>query len=208
MIVSSKTEHKGIACAGPFLYVREGGDDVKLTPKQMRFVDEYMIDFNATQAAIRAGYSEKTANTIGAQNLAKLSIQAEIARRQKDLQRRTEVSQERVVKELARVAFADATDYVQVEARTVEKNDGTELSYQAVTLTETAELSADQRAAIAGIKQGVNGVEVKLHDKIKALELLGRHIGMFNDKLEVKATVENPFAGLSTEELRNVIDSG
>ena len=181
---------------------------MKLTPKQMRFVDEYMIDFNATQAAIRAGYSEKTANTIGAQNLAKLSIQAEIARRQKDLQRRTEVSQERVVKELARVAFADATDYVQVETRTAEKNDGTELSYQTVTLTETAELSVDQRAAIAGIKQGANGVEVKLHDKIKALELLGRHIGMFNDKLEVKATVENPFAGLSTEELRNVIDSG
>ena len=49
---------------------------------------------------------------------------------------------------------------------------------------------------------------MKLHDKIKALELLGRHIGMFNDKIEVRATVENPFAGLSTEELRNVIDSG
>ena len=110
--------------------------------------------------------------------------------------------------ELARVAFADATDYVQVETRTVEKDDGTEVSYQTVTLTETAELSADQRAAIAGIKQGASGVEIKLHDKIKAIELLGRHIGMFNDKVEVKATVENPFAGLSTEELRNVIDSG
>lgn len=181
---------------------------MKLTAKQMRFVDEYMIDFNATQAAIRAGYKAKTAHVIGAENLRKPKIAEEIARRQKDLQRRTEVTQERVVKELARVAFADATDYVQVETRTVEKNDGTELSYQTVMLTETAELSADQRAAIAGIKQGTNGVEVKLHDKIKALELLGRHIGMFNDKLEVKATVDNPFAGLSTEELRNVIDSG
>ncbi len=181
---------------------------MKLTPKQMRFVDEYMIDFNATQAAIRAGYKAKTAHAIGAENLRKPKLAEEIARRQKDLQRRTEVTQERVVKELARVAFADATNYAQVETRTVEKDDGTELSYQTVTLTETAELSADQRAAIAGIKQGANGVEVKLHDKIKALELLGRHIGMFNDKLEVKATGENPFAGLSTEELRNVIDSG
>ena len=190
------------------MHVREGGDDVKLTPKQMRFVDEWLIDFNGKQAAIRAGYSAKTAEATAARLLRNVKVQAEIARRQKDLQRRTEVSQERVVKELARVAFADATDYVQVETRTVEKNDGTELSYQTVTLTETAELSADQRAAIAGIKQGTNGVEVKLHDKIKALELLGRHIGMFNDKLEVKATVENPFAGLSTEELRNVIDSG
>ena len=175
---------------------------------QDRFVDEWLIDFNGTQAAIRAGYSERSARSIAGRLLTKDNIQREISRRQKDLQRRTEVTQERVVKELARVAFADATDYVQVETRTVEKNDGTELSYQTVTLTETAELSADQRAAIAGIKQGANGVEVKLHDKIKALELLGRHIGMFNDKLEVKATVENPFAGLSTEELRNVIDSG
>nr|DAF37691.1 MAG TPA: Terminase small subunit [Caudoviricetes sp.] len=175
---------------------------------QDRFVDEWLIDFNGTQAAIRAGYSERSARSIAGRLLTKDNIQREISRRQKDLQRRTEVSQERVVKELARVAFADATDYVQVETRTVEKNDGTELSYQTVTLTETAELSADQRAAIAGIKQGANGVEVKLHDKIKALELLGRHIGMFNDKLEVKATVDNPFAGLSTEELRNVIDSG
>ena len=181
---------------------------MKLPPMQDRFVDEWLIDFNGTQAAIRAGYSERSARSIAGRLLTKDNIQREISRRQKDLQRRTEVSQERVVKELARVAFADATDYVQVETRTVEKNDGTELSYQTVTLTETAELSADQRAAIAGIKQGANGVEVKLHDKIKALELLGRHIGMFNDKLEVKATVENPFAGLSTEELRNVIDSG
>ena len=198
----------GHSCGGVLFACVKGGDDVKLTPKQMRFVDEWLIDFNGKQAAIRAGYSAKTAEATAARLLRNVKVQAEIARRQKDLQRRTEVSQERVVKELARVAFADATDYVQVEARTVEKNDGTELSYQAVTLTETAELSADQRAAIAGIKQGVNGVEVKLHDKIKALELLGRHIGMFNDKLEVKATVENPFAGLSTEELRNVIDSG
>ena len=181
---------------------------MKLPPMQDRFVDEWLIDFNGTQAAIRAGYSERSARRIAGRLLTKDNIQREISRRQKDLQRRTEVTQDRVVKELARIAFADMTDYAQVETRMIEKDDGTELSYQAVTLTETAELSADQRAAIAGIKQGVNGVEVKLHDKIKALELLGRHIGMFNDKLEVKATVENPFAGLSTEELRNVIDSG
>ena len=180
---------------------------MKLTAKQIRFVDEYLVDLNATQAAIRAGYSEKTANTIGAQNLAKLSIQAEILRRQKDLQRRTEVTQERVLRELARVAFADAADYVQVETRIINRGD-IEVPLELAVHKETAELSADQRAAIAGIKQGANGIEVKLHDKIKALELLGRHIGMFNDKLEVKATVDNPFAGLSTEELRNVIDSG
>ena len=181
---------------------------MKLPPMQDRFVDEWLIDFNGTQAAIRAGYSERSARSIAGRLLTKDNIQAEISRRQKDLQRRTEVTQERVVTELARVAFADATDYARVETRMIEKDDGTEVSYQTVTLKNTAELSPEQRAAIAGIKQGANGIEVKLCDKIKALELLGRHIGMFNDKIEVKATVDNPFAGLSTEELRNVIDSG
>ena len=180
---------------------------MKLTPKQMRFVDEWLIDFNGKQAAIRAGYSAKTAEATAARLLRNVKVQAEISRRQKDLQRRTEISQDRVVKELARVAFADVADYVQVETRIINRGD-IEVPLELAVHKETAELSADQRAAIASIKQGANGVEIKLHDKIKALELLGRHIGMFNDKLEVKATVDNPFAGLSTEELRNVIDSG
>ena len=91
------------------------------------------------------------------------------------------------MKELARIAFVDAS---------------------VVCVTDFDNLTEDQRAAIQGIKPTNFGWEIKLCDKLKALELLGRHIGMFNDKLEVKATVENPFAGLSTEELRNVIDSG
>ena len=181
---------------------------MKLPPMQDRFVDEWLIDFNGTQAAIRAGYSPKTAAAAAARLLRNVNIQAEIARRQKDLQRRTEISQDRVVKELARIAFADATDYACVETLTYENEDGTVSPVQIVSPKDTDTLSDDQRAAIAGIKQGANGIEVKLHDKIKALELLGRHIGMFNDKIEVRATVENPFAGLSTEELRNVIDSG
>ena len=181
---------------------------MKLTAKQIRFVDEYLVDFNGTQAAIRAGYSEKTAAATAARLLRNVNIQAEISRRQKDLQRRTEVTQERVVMELARVAFADATDFVQVETRIINRGE-VKVPIELAVHKETAELSADQRAAIASIKQGANGVEIKLHDKIKALELLGRHIGMFNDKLDIKATIsENPFAGLSTEELRNVIDSG
>ena len=165
---------------------------MKLTPKQMRFVDEYMIDFNATQAAIRAGYKEKTAHVIGAENLRKPKIAEEIARRQKDLQRRTEVTQERVVKELARIAFANIADYIHVETQTRTKDDGTEVTYQTVMFSETQELSADQRAALAVVKQSVNGFELKLHDKIKALELLGRHIGMFNDKLSLSGTDGGP----------------
>lgn len=165
---------------------------MKLTAKQIRFVDEYMVDFNATQAAIRAGYKAKTAHVIGAENLRKPKIAEEIARRQKDLQRRTEVTQDRVVKELARVAFADATDYACVETLTYENEDGTVSQVQIVSPKDTDTLSDDQRAAIAGIKHGANGIEVKLHDKIKALELLGRHIGMFNDKLSLSGADGGP----------------
>jgi len=161
---------------------------VKLTAKRKRFVDEWLIDFNGTQAAIRAGYSEKTAAATAARLLRNVNIQNEISRRQKDLQRRTEVTQERVVQELARLAFVDAS---------------------VVCVTDFDKLTEDQRAAIQGVKPTNFGWEIKLCDKLKALELLGRHIGMFNDKLDIKATIsENPFAGLSTEELRGVIDSG
>ena len=163
---------------------------MKLTPKQMRFVDEWLIDFNGKQAAIRAGYSAKTAEATAARLLRNVKVQAEISRRQKDLQRRTEVTQDRVVKELARVAFADATDYACVETLTYENEDGTVSPVQIVSPKDTDTLSDDQRAAIASIKQGANGVEIKLHDKIKALELLGRHIGMFTDKLEVKGAID------------------
>lgn len=163
---------------------------MKLTAKQMRFVDEWLIDFNGKQAAIRAGYSAKTAEVTAAKLLRNVKVQAEIARRQKDLQKRTEVSQDRVVKELARIAFANIADYLHVETQTRTKDDGTEVTYQIVMLSETEDLSVDQRAALANVKQSVNGVEIKLHDKIKALELLGRHIGMFTDKLEVKGAID------------------
>lgn len=165
---------------------------MKLTPKQIRFVDEYMVDFNATQAAIRAGYKAKTAHVIGAENLRKPKIAEEIARRQKDLQRRTEISQDRVIKELARIAFADASDYACIETYMYENKDGTLSPLQVVSPKDTGALSDDQRAAIAGIKQGANGIEIKLHDKIKALELLGRHIGMFNDKLSLSGSDGGP----------------
>lgn len=159
---------------------------MRLTAKQKRFIEEYLIDLNATQAAIRAGYSKKTAAAIGAENLEKPHIAAEIQRCMTERQKRTEVTQDRVVKELARLAFANAADFVTVRERKIETADGSVVVDSAV-VKYTSELTADQQAAIAGIKQGANGVELKLCDKLKALELLGRHMGMFTDKLDVQA---------------------
>lgn len=182
---------------------------MRLTAKQKRFIEEYLVDLNATQAAIRAGYSKKTAAFIGAENLKKPQIQAEIQRRMAERQKRTEVTQDRVVKELARLAFANAADFVTVEKREVVMGDGSVVAVDGAAVKYTSELTVDQQAAIAGIKQGANGVELKLCDKLKALELLGRHMGMFTDKLDVQTAVTaNPFAGLSTDELRQLIRDG
>lgn len=139
-----------------------------LNDKQERFVDEYLKDLNATQAAIRAGYSEKTAYSMGQRLLKKVEIQKAIQQRQKARERRTEITQDRVLRELAAVGFANGTDYTRIAP------DG------AVELMETDSLTEAQRAAITGIRQTRDGVEVKLADKMKALELLGKHLGMFS----------------------------
>ena len=149
----------------------------KLTNKQKKFIDEYLVDLNATQAAIRAGYKEKAAYRTGAENLRKPQIQEEIQRRMQERQQRTEVTQDMVVKELAAIAFAKATDYVEIRSNGV---------CSTVVIKPTTDLSDQQIRAIAGIKEGANGIEIKLNDKEKALELLGRHLGMWNDKLDIK----------------------
>lgn len=163
----------------------------KLTPKQEHFCEEYLIDLNATQAAIRAGYSKKTANRIASELLSKLDIQEKIAELKAERSKRTEITQDRVVKELAAMAFAKATDYAQIA------DVGGKV---AIMLTPTAQLTTAQQAGIVGIKQTQAGIEVKL-DKTKALELLGRHLGMFKDKIEVEGMVTNPYANLTEAQL-------
>ena len=81
-----------------------------MTTKQQLFVDEYLVDLNATQAAIRAGYSEKTARSVGGENLTKPDIAAAIAKAIEARSERTEVTQDRVLEELAVLAFAPITD--------------------------------------------------------------------------------------------------
>lgn len=147
-----------------------------MTDKQIKFCDEYLIDLNATQAAIRAGYSPKTANEQGAQLLAKVSIRARIDAAIAEQSRRTGINADVVVRELARIGRLNAGKVVNFDDATVKDN-----------------AADDDLAAIASVKvktsetdQGTTVErEVKFHDKNKALELLGRHLGMFNDKLQI-----------------------
>lgn len=140
-----------------------------LTPKQKRFCEEYLIDMNATQAAIRAGYSEKTAYSMGQRLLKKVEVQEYIQKRMTSLEYRTGITQERVLNEIAAVAFANATDYAQVI-------DGR------VKLTSTKDLTDEQKKGLAVIKEGRFGVEVKAYDKLKALQMLGDYLSLFTDK--------------------------
>lgn len=80
---------------------------VNLTEKQKKFCDEYLFDFNATQAAIRAGYSEKTANRIGSENLSKPDIQKYISDRQKEAQERSDITRDGILEELKKIGFAE-----------------------------------------------------------------------------------------------------
>lgn len=141
----------------------------RLTEKQKRFVEEYLVDLNATQSAIRAGYSEKTAEQMGYQLLQKTSVQEAIQHSMASRSARTEITQDAVLRELAAIGFAKATDFVQIRD-------------SRVRLSETDSLTDEQKRAIAGIKEGKFGIELKLHDKIKALELLGQHLGLFTGK--------------------------
>ena len=152
----------------------------RLTPRQEQFVDEYLIDLNATQAAIRAGYSRKTADRIGPELLGKTCVSDAIQRRRRDRERRTEITQDRVLQELAAIAFARGTDYASVSPGGV------------VHIKPTDELNDTQKAAVLSIKETQNGVEIKLADKVRALELLGKHQGLFDGSgREDKAPLNN-----------------
>lgn len=146
-----------------------------LTAKQQRFADEFLIDLNATQAAIRAGYSPKTATEQGSRLLSNVKVRAYIDGRMAEHSRRTGVNQERIIRELARIAFLDPTQLVNM-------NDATILPTS----------SEDDTAAIASVKvKEVSGDfesierEIRFADKLKALELLGKRYGMWIDKQQV-----------------------
>jgi phage terminase small subunit len=174
-----------------------------LTDKQLRFCEEYIIDLNATQAALRAGYSEKTAYSIGDENLRKPEIQSKISELQKKRSKRTEITADMVLRELAIIGFSKITDYLKVtNPKSIEDVDvpfpGEEpeqeeqgCAFAIVEVLDTDKMKPEAIPAIASIKQGRNGIELKLHDKVKALEGIGRHLGMFNDKVDVTSKGES-----------------
>lgn len=167
----------------------------KLTDKQKRFVDEYLVDLNATAAAKRAGYSEKSASRIAIELLNKTHVSAEIQKRQAKLRGKLEITQERVLEELAAIAFANGTDFATITHNGL------------VRLTPTAEVPEEKKKAVASIKEGQYGTEIKLHDKVRALELLGKHLGVFDANNGSSNEQENNIFEVIEESTREEIDT-
>lgn len=173
----------------------------KLNVKQKRFVDEYLIDLNATQAAIRAGYSKKRASEIGYQLLQKTTVQESIQKSMDDRANRTQITADRVLQEYAKIGFADIKDFLSFRtAQTVvdrDKEGKPVIDYASIIELKDSEQVDGAVISEVSLKDG--SLKFKLHDKKGALDSIARHLGMFNDKLEVKGH-------MTFEQLLDVLD--
>lgn len=148
---------------------RRGG----LTPRQQRFVDEYLIDLNATQAAIRAGNSAKNAGKIGPELLGKTGVAGAVQTAMAERSYRTTITVDRVLTELAHLAFSDMRQFAAWGP------DG-------VKVKDSEDLSEDAARCVAEVSQTVTqhggSIRFKLHDKVAAVKLVAEHLGMFGAK--------------------------
>ncbi len=169
--------------------------DKKLTAKQARFVEEYLIDLNATQAAIRAGYKERYAGTNADKILKNTKVSEAIAKAQSKRSQRTEITQDMVLQELAKIGFANMLDYMTPH------NGEMHIDMSKLTRDQAAAISEYQTETVSG-REGVPDIErtkFKLLDKRQALVDIGRHLGMFKDKVEVSG-------GLAIESMSQLMD--
>jgi phage terminase small subunit len=155
-----------------------------INPKQERFCQEYIIDLNATQAAIRTGYSKKTAYSQGQRLLKNVEIKTRIQQLKDERAKRTGITSDRVLKEIGFIGFSRISDFVEFQEE------------GGIRVKRFDEMPKDSSSAIKDVKQDRNIRETSkgnqtviqerisciLHDKIKALELLGRHLGLFEKR--------------------------
>jgi phage terminase small subunit len=153
-----------------------------LTPKQERFVSEYLVDLNATQAAIRAGYSSKTAEQQGHQLLKKTSVASAVAELQAAHLATADVSAERVLRELASIGFSDLRAIFDEQGNLLpvkELPDGVAPVIASVEVTKQRTRTTDNETTEEWVSK------VKAWDKTRALEMLARHLGLLKDQVQL-----------------------
>jgi phage terminase small subunit len=182
----------------------------ELTAKQVLFVAEYLIDFNATRAAMAVGYSKKTARQIGYENLTKPYIQAEIKRQTAIVTESLGITSQRVLLEYLKIAFSDITDYVDFGQKEVQatgafgpvyegEGDDKKPVMKIINYVDFKESTSIDGTLISEVKQGRDGVSIKFHDKMKALEKLEKYLDLLPD--QHKRMVEEEKLKLAREQL-------
>jgi len=163
-----------------------------LTPLQRCFVEEYLIDLKGAAALRRAGYKERAAASRASKLLRKPAVAAAVKKAMEKRSHRTQIAADRVLREYARIAFADIRDL-------------TEVKDEALQVKALDDLSADDAAAIAEltIDGKGKGTKIKLHDKKRALDAIARHLGLFGKRQEPGG--ESPAA--TAERVRGLIRS-
>ncbi|MGR2681553.1 terminase small subunit [Chromobacterium haemolyticum] len=232
-----------------------------LTDRQRRFVVEYLIDLNATQAAIRSGYSQKTARQIGDRLLSNVDVKAAVQEAQQARTKRTEITADKVLDRLWQIATADPNDLVQYRRDNCRHCWGAGHQYQwteaeferaqreaeekgndppaadggfgfistrepnpecpecsgegrgKIFVSDTRRVKGAARLLYAGVKQGKEGLELKMHDQLAALNKVAEHIGLFRDSAAMRRAEEMHRAELAakqaaTDKIRRDLDEG
>ena len=190
-----------------------------LNKKQSQFVDEYFnCKFNATQAYMNvyANKSRDAARTLASQLLTNPNVKEEINKRQEELQDKSNVKKEEIIRELIDIINADLCDYVQivekeriipkVDIETGEIVEIKEIYYDTI-FTPTDQLTKEQRKLIKSIKQTRTGIEIQLYEKDKAIDTLNKMLGFTSETLNVNSSVDTSFLqDISTDELREMLE--
>lgn len=182
-----------------------------LTEQQEKFALEYLVDLNARQAAIRAGYSEKTAASQASRLLTNVNIQKLISEGRKKLAHKTEITVERILTEYARIAFMDIRDAYTEDGKLKPIQDmpkDVAAAISGIDFEAMFEGSGEDRTRVGDL------VKIRLSDKTKALDSLSRHLGMFNDQLFVRGLIGHTrlpdaeaYASMTTEDLARELDA-
>lgn len=177
----------------------EQAKEPRLTDKQALFVQEYIVDLNATQAAIRAGYSEDTAGAIGAENLRKPLIADSIQKAMDLRAERVEITADKVLVELARMGFADIRHIFTASG---ELRDIATLPDEVAAAVQQVEVVTKLGAKDADGNQDIEYVhKIKLADKKASLELLGKHLKLFADRVEHSGPDGGPIQTKATPDI-------
>src|SRR6516164_1001817 len=153
-----------------------------LSPKQTRFAQEYLIDLNGKRAAIRAGYASRSAEVQASRMLRNAKVHKALEAAMQARSRRTEVSSDQVLEELAKIAFANFRDYWPKEGETLDLH----------RLDRDRTAAVEELTVVETVRGGVlnRRTRLKMHDKLAALTNLARHLGMFSDRRVVEGSIE------------------